>query len=216
MEELYEKWVVPQRYLLELEERLNVINADLRTAVKEKVALIREAQKLRTWISDVEKQGSEVMMEMRELANAQGNSTHPETPVGTEATVLGNTNEGRAPVEGAEEACEETLAIATRTIERTMDDDNCSNTSRGTTAILAAIAGLKNDTETAIAGLRDGNKFLHQKIDSLAVKNAALRAQLAKASLRQSRGFRRELRMWRQRLAGWHPCPGAINHAVRQ
>lgn len=101
---LYDEWVILQQSLRGERERLNVISADLRKAVKEeKAALIREAQGLRGRISGVEERERDLEREMMELAIALPNSTHPETPVGTEARVLGYINEGRAPVADAEE-----------------------------------------------------------------------------------------------------------------
>jgi len=97
---LYDELAALQRSVRGERERLNALSAELRRAAvrDEKDTLIREAQTLRGAIATVEERERALEREMKELALALPNSTHPETPVGSEPRILGYINADRAPV----------------------------------------------------------------------------------------------------------------------
>jgi seryl-tRNA synthetase len=96
--ELYDEWAGLQKSLRGDRERANTISAAVRKATKdEKEELVKEAQVLKSKISTVEAKEKELEREMKELALALPNSTHPESPIGTEPKVLGYINPSLAP-----------------------------------------------------------------------------------------------------------------------
>lgn len=75
-----------------------MLSMQLRKATKEeKEELVKEAQALKAKISSVESREQELERTMKQLASTLPNSTHPETPIGTEPRILGYINEAFAP-----------------------------------------------------------------------------------------------------------------------
>lgn len=102
--ELYDEWVELQRSLRSERERINAISMQLRRATKdEKEDLVKEAQALKAKISSVEEKERELERTMKRLAAALPNTTHPQSPVGTEPRLLGYINEALAPAVGDSE-----------------------------------------------------------------------------------------------------------------
>lgn len=96
--ELYDEWVELQRSLRGERERINAISMQLRRSTKdEKDELVKEAQVLKAKISSVEDKEHELERTMKQLAAALPNTTHPQSPVGTEPRLLGYINEALAP-----------------------------------------------------------------------------------------------------------------------
>lgn len=94
----HEEWTDLQKSLRGDRERHNSLSAQLRNATKtEKEFLLKEARELKAKITNVEK--TEVLLEqkMRNCTLSLPNSTHPETPLGTEPKILGYINENLAP-----------------------------------------------------------------------------------------------------------------------
>ncbi|KAI5797770.1 hypothetical protein EDC01DRAFT_704813 [Geopyxis carbonaria] len=95
---LHNELVQMQQSLRSERERANTVSYQIRGAAKdEKAALLAEAKELKTKISAVEAQESELEKEMKALGESLPNRTHPATPVGTEPKLLRYLNEHLAP-----------------------------------------------------------------------------------------------------------------------
>ncbi|KAA8910472.1 hypothetical protein FN846DRAFT_809685 [Sphaerosporella brunnea] len=96
--ELYDEWAGLQKSLRGDRERANALSDAVRKAAKaDKAELVKEAQLLKAKIGTVEVKERELERDMKELALALPNSTHPESPVGTEPSILDYINPDNAP-----------------------------------------------------------------------------------------------------------------------